>query len=308
MKLKDLPTGQKLLIYAIIGVIALMIILAINPVVKVDATERGLVFNWGALSDTVLLPGIHFRVPIMQRIETITIQPIQLDHVVVVGNDGAITKDNQTVGADLTIFYKYNKEDLVNMWENFGEDKIQSIMKSTLRESFKTTLGAYDIFLLPVSQNEIQAKVYALLQEKMQNYPIQMTELKIVNYDWSDEFDAQIATTMERAQQVKQKEQELLITEQEAQKKVKQAEAEKTALITQAEGEKEAAALRADAKALEGEGIKKYNQSVATNWDIELKKLELQIERERVAKWDGRYVPTNNYSPIPLQNGDLLGK
>lgn len=299
---------MRLLIYAAIAVIALIILLSINPLVKVDATERGLVFNWGALQEKVLEPGIHFRTPFMTQIKTVTIQPIKIDHTVVVGNDGGITKDNQTVGADMTIFYRYRQDQLVNMWQDYGEEKIQSIMNSTLRESFKTTLGNYDIFKLPISQEEIQGKVFGELQSKMEQYPIDITELKIVNYDWSDQFDAQITETMNRAQQVKQKEQELLITEQEAQKKVKQAEADKTALVTQAEGEKEAAALRADAKALEGEGIKKYNQSVAANWDIELKKIELEIERMRVEKWNGQYVPNNNYGPIPVETGSMYGK
>lgn len=299
---------MRLLIYAATAVIILIILLSINPLVKVDATERGLVFNWGALQEKILEPGIHFRTPFMTQIKTVTIQPIKIDHIVVVGNDGAITKDNQTVGAELTIFYRYRQDQLVNMWQDYGEEKIQSIMNSTLRESFKTTLGNYDIFKLPVSQEEIQGKVFGELQSKMGQYPIEITELKVVNYDWSDQFDAQITETMNRAQQVKQKEQELLITEQEAQKKVKQAEADKTALVTQAEGEKEAAALRADAKALEGEGIKKYNQSVAANWDIELKKIELEIERNRVEKWNGQYVPNNNYGPIPVETGSMYGK
>jgi hypothetical protein len=103
---------------------------------------------------------------------------------------------------------------------------------------------------------------------------------------------------MEKAQQVKQAEQELLITQQNAQKKVKEAEADK-----------QATQLQAEAKALEGEGIRKYNDSVATNWDIELKKLQLQIELKRVEKWNGIYVPNNMYGPIPVNtSGGVQGK
>ena len=142
----------------------------------------------------------------------------------------------------------------------------------------------------------------------MKNYPIELTELKINNYDWSDDFDAQIKETMNRSQQVKQKEQELLITEQEAQKKVKEAEAEKTALITRAEGEKAAAVLKAEAKAAEGEGIRKYNESIARTIEIQLKLRQLDIEEKRVDKWDGHYVPNNNYGPIPVQSGNIQGK
>lgn len=297
---KTLPTQVKLIVYGVIGIITLMIILTINPFATVGASERGLLLNWGALEDTVLEPGLHFRMPIKQEIKTVSIQPIQLDHKVTVSSDGAITKDNQTIGADLTVFYKYKPDQIVKMYKEYGEDKTKSIITQSLRESFKAEIGNYDIFKLPTVQDEIRAKVWATLQTKMANYPVELTELKIVNYDWSDQFDAQIAETMQKAQQVKQKEQELLITVQEAQKKVKEADADKQAMITRAEGDKEQKRLQAEAKALEGEGIRKYNDSVATKWDIEVKKIELEIAKIRAERWNGQNVPNNMYGPIPV--------
>jgi len=298
--LKTLPVQARLLIYAVLAIITLMIILTINPVVKIEATERGLIKTWGKLDQTVLTPGLHFRLPIAQQVEHVTIQPLQLNHDVAVGADGAITKDNQTIGANLTVFYTYDQARLVEMYQQYGEDKTRSIITSTLRESFKSVIGNYDIFKLPVSQAEIQGKVFEDLKAKLANYPITLNELKVMNYDWSDQFDTQIANTMQKAQEVKQKEQELLIAEQEAQKQVKQAQAEKTATVTKAEGARDAAKLAAEAKALEGEGIKKYNESVATKWDIEVKKLELEIARIKAEKWNGVYVPNNMYGPIPV--------
>lgn len=278
------------------------------PLKIVGASNKGLLLNWGAVNDTVLQPGIHFRLPFKQKIVEINIQPIQLDHTVAVGSDGAITKDNQTIGADLTVFYRYIPDRLPEMYKQYGEDRLKSIVTQTLRESFKDVVGGYDIFNLPISQNDIRNKVMTNMVAKLSAYPIELTELKIVNYDWSDDFDNAIKKTMESAQQVKQKEQELLVTQQEAQKKVKEAEADKQAMITRAEGDKEAARLNAEAKQLEGEGIRKYNESIAQKWDIELKKLELANEKSRIEKWNGQYVSTNNYTPIPLSQGSLLGK
>jgi regulator of protease activity HflC (stomatin/prohibitin superfamily) len=197
----------------------------------------------------------------------------------------------------MTVFYTYDQNKLVSVYKDFGEDKLKSIISTTLKESFKGVVGNYTIFELPVKQDEIRSRTYVQMKEKMAGYPINITELKTVNYDWSDEFDKQIAETMSRAQQVKQAEQQLLIVQQQAQKIVKEAEAAK-----------EAARLNAEAKALEGEGVRKYNDSVAINWAIELKKLELAIELKRVEKWNGQYVANNNYGPIPVETGSLQGK
>jgi len=306
---RKMENNTKLIVSGVAFIVGVVILLIINPFVSIDATERGLKFTWGALDNVVLEPGMHWRTPIMQKVKTVTVQPIQLDHDVEVGSDGAITKDNQTIGAQLTVFYKYKSDDLVRMWRDFGTDKTESIILTTLRESFKAVVGEYDIFKLPTVQDEIRNKTFTAVKEKMAGYPVEITELKVVNYDWSDDFDVQIKTTMERAQQVKQKEQELLITEQEAQKKVKEAEADKQAMITRAEGEKEQKKLQADARALEGDGIKKYNEAVATNWDIELQKIRLEIERIKAEKWNGQYVPNNMYGPIPVDTaGGVQGR
>jgi len=288
---------NKLVKYGIAFVVCLVLFLIFKPFEIVDAGNKGLKFRMGAIQDTVLDQGFNGMMPFVESIKEITIRPIQLDDKVEVGTGGAITKDNQTIGADMTIFYSYDQNKLVSVYKDYGTEKLTSIISTTLKESFKGVIGNYTIFELPVKQDEIRAKTYELVKSKMSGYPVGITELKVTNYDWSDDFDKQIKTTMERAQQVKQAEQELLITQQQAQKKVKEAEADK-----------QATQLQAEAKALEGEGLRKYNESVAKNWDIELRKLQIQVEMKRIEKWNGQYVANNNYGPIPVETGSVQGK
>lgn len=290
-------TTNKLVKYGIIAVVIIILFFIFKPFQIVDAGNKGLKFRMGAIQDQVVDQGFNWRMPLIENIREITIRPIQLDDKVEVGANGAITKDNQTIGAEMTVFYTYDQNKLVSVYKDVGEDKLKSIISTSLKESFKAVVGNYTIFELPVSQEAIRSKTFAEIKAKMTTYPVNITELKVTNYDWSDEFDKQIAETMSRAQQVKQAEQQLLIVQQQAQKIVKEAEAAK-----------EAARLNAEAKALEGEGIKKYNDSIAVNWAIELKKLELQIEMKKAEKWNGQYVPTNNYGPIPLETGALNGR
>lgn len=280
--------------------------LLFGSIETIPSGSKGLRFTFGKLNQTELSPGLVFKLPFIQNIETITIRPIQLDNEIDVGSGGAITKDNQTIGATLTIFYQYKENELVKMWGQYGKEKILSILTQSEVESFKATIGIHAIFDIPVNQDSIRTGTLTNIRTKMSGYPIEVTELKITNYDWSDEFDKQIQETMHRAQQVKQKQQELLITEQEAQKKVKEAEADKTSMVTRAEGEKAAAILMADAKEAEGAGIKKYNQAVQANMELELKIRALEIEKIKAEKWDGAYVPVNNYGPIPISSGSGL--
>jgi len=270
----------------------------------VKAGNLGVLTTFGKVK-AIKNPGLVFRIPIVQDVIHITTQPIQVDDKIPVNENGAITKDNQTVGSDLTFFYKYVPERMQEVYEKYGTERLANIMKSSGRECLKSELGNHAIFSIPMSQALIQKNVIEGLKSKMVDYPVEITELKILNYDWSDAFDTQIEETMKKAQEVKGKEQELLIAEQEAQKVVKTAEANKQALITEAEGEKEAAALMAAAKELEGEGIRKYNRSVQANMNLEVKIRELEIEKIKANRWNGQFVPTNNYGPIPVELGAL---
>lgn len=295
----------KIIIIASLSIV-IGVLLLFNSCVIIPPTNNGILITLGKIDEKIKTPGLHAKIPFFQDIINLSLQPMQLDIDIPVNSNGAITKDNQTIGIDCVLFYSYNKELLIKLYTEYGIEKIKEIIIKELTETIKTEIGQYDIFMVPGSQEKIATDIKNKILQRLEKYPIIIKEFKVVNYDWCDEFDKQIQETMQRAQQVKQKEQELLIAEQEAQKQVKLAEAEKRALITKSEGQKESAKLLADAKALEGEGIKKYNQSIQINLNVELQLRQLEIEKIKAEKWNGQYVPVNNYSPIPFEHGKLI--
>lgn len=274
----------------------------LKPFTIVDSGKRGLKFTTGKLNNEVLPEGLNWKIPLFQKIKQVTIQPIQKDHQVVVGPDGAITKDNQNIGANITLFYKYKQEQLASMWRDLGEQGFANIAVKSMETGFKQAVGKNTIFDIAPIQKEIEAEVFNYLKLDLAKHPVELTGFKISNYDWPDSFEKAIEETMKKAQQVKQEAQNLLVLEQQAQKQVKQANASKQAMITVAEGEKLAAALRAEAKALEGEGIRKYNESIAKNMDQEIQFRKLEIDKIIAQRWNGQNVATNNYGPIPISS------
>lgn len=280
-------------------------VFAVNPFRVVPAGSKGILITFGDAQKD-LNAGLHLIVPIAQNIKTITLKPIYSDYEIEAAANGALTSDNQTIGLKMTYFFKYNPSKIISVYKEFGEDQIKQIISKSAIECIKEEIGKYTIYTIAANQNKIQTNVYTSLKSRLLDYPIDLTELKITNYDWSDDFDHQIKETMNKAQAVKQKEQELLMSEQEAQKAVKTAEAQKTAMILQAQGDSATAALRAKAKELEGEGIRKFNEAVSKNTSLEIELRKLEIEKIKAEKWNGQYVSTNNYGPIPIQNGSLI--
>ena len=165
------------------------------------------------------------------------------------------------------------------------------MQKDTL-EAFKQAIGQNTIFDVAQNQEKIRSQVKKMTNEKIGEYPVVIDDIKISNYDWSEEFDNQIASTMKIAQEAKQQEQQLKKVEIEAQQAVKKAEANK-----------EAERLNAEAMELKGKGVRAYNDAITSNQrnmelEIQLKKLE--IEKIKAEKWNWQYVPINNYGPIPV--------
>ena len=271
--------------------VAVVVLVAFRPFTTVKSTERGVVYKFGAVNSK-LWEGLHFIIPFVESVKKIPITPQEMDLELPVAENGAITKDNQTIGANISIFYRFNDAEILDLAKNYGVDIVkQKVQKDTL-EAFKQAIGQNTIFDVAQNQEKIRSQVKKMTNEKIGEYPVVIDDIKISNYDWSEEFDNQIASTMKIAQEAKQQEQQLKKVEIEAQQAVKKAEANK-----------EAERLNAEAMELKGKGVKAYNDAITSNQrnmelEIQLKKLE--IEKIKAEKRNGQYVPINNYGPIPV--------
>lgn len=285
----------------------------------VSPTERGIIVTMGKVGDSVLGSGLHFKVPFLQKVKKYSISPKQVEFGFAVGQNGAVSKDMQTIGTQCTVFWKYDETRLLDAVKNYTDLSLTESIRAAALSSTKEVIGTFTIYELVEKQNEVQNKVVSSVNKKIEKYPIILTQVTIGNWDWPDSFDQQIAETMKRAQQVKQAEQELLITEQNAQKQIKEAEAKKKAVEIEADSnlvktQKEAEAnlimaqKKAEATRVEADAIAYKNAKIAQNISVEIKMKELEIEAERIKKWNGQYVPTNNYGPIPVETGSIQGR
>lgn len=304
--LENVPVWVKRTI--VISAIVLLVLI-LNPFSCVGPTERAVKVSFGQVQESVYPPGLVFKLPFVESWLVYSISPVLLDTKISVGSDGAITSDNQTVGMEVAFFFQYDPGRIQQLAKGYSLDSLKSILERTVISAAKTVIGTHTIFDVAAKQEDITKLVRVTVTDSVNQYPIVVTDLKVMNYDWSDSFDKQITETMEQAQKVRQKQQELEQTKLETQKNVVQAEADKQATIARAEGEKQRVALEAEAKVLEGEGIRKYNQSIASTMEIQVRLRQLDIEMERIKKWNGQYVPNNSYGPIPVNTtGGIQGR
>jgi regulator of protease activity HflC (stomatin/prohibitin superfamily) len=294
------------------AIVIIILVIFVWPFSIVKATERGIRYMFGEATNNVLEPGIHVHTPFVGEIRTWSIVPNKLAIDIPIDNGGAISKDNQIIGARLIVYWNYDESRVYEAATKYTGKAIENMLASQANASIKTVIGSYTIFDLAANQETIGSRVMESMVKQVTSYPIQLTQLNISNFDWSPEFDTQIQATMNAAQQVKQAEQKANIAEQENRRLSIEAEAQAKAQIARAEGELRQSELNAqariiranaerDARIAEGEGIRQYNQLIAQNLQTEIRLRELEIELERAKRWNGVEIPT--YLPLTPAGG-----
>jgi regulator of protease activity HflC (stomatin/prohibitin superfamily) len=292
--------------------ILVIVIIVSNPIKIIGTSSRGVRLLLGAAGDETLQPGLQFHAPLIGRIKTYNIEPKQLDIEVLVGVNGAISKDNQALGFLGTVFWTFDEARIPEIAKGYSEEGLKQIVSDNVAASLKTAVGNYNIFEVANKQDEISKRAFAYLAEKILQYPVRIAQLNISNWNWSERFDAHIEETAKISQQIRKAEQELLAVEQEMQRQIKEANAKRDAQIALAEGEKRkieleaearliAAQKNAEAKIAEGQGIAEYNRLVAENQSIEIRIRELEIQKIRAEKWDGREIPETALYGVDVQ-------
>lgn len=268
----------------------------------INPNERGVQVTLGQVQGEVIQPGMVWHAPFVTKIRKFRLEPKTYEVSFTCGNDGAITKDMQTVGSTVAVRYVYDEKRIMDIVTRYLNDTvIQSAMRDNVKASLKETVGQYSIYDLVEKQNEVTSRVAEAMLSRMSDYPIAISQTTITNWDWSDDFDKQIKETANRAQEVKKAEQDLKLAEQNAQKQVKEAEAKKKAVEQEAEAALIKAQKEAESKKLEADALAYYNEKVAQNYQVEIRLKELEIELEKAKRWDGRQVP--EYVPLTAAGG-----
>lgn len=311
--------------WIVLGIILIVAVsLGVNCCSSVGPTEKGVMLTFGKPSDESLDPGLHFKSPIGQEIRTWDLSPIEYSKTFSVGQDGAISKDMQTIGVTFTLYWKYDPDRISEIARNFSnEQKIYQPLSTAAKAALKAEIGKYSVEEIIQNQAKITENVRSTFEsdKDISNLPIIIQSLKIDNWDWDDSYDKMIKATMTRKQEVEQMKQEVALSEQAAQKQVKEAEAEKQRIeleseaalikaqkeaeanIARAEGEAQAKKVKAEADRYEAEQIARAAEMKKAQWKHEENILELQAKLEHEKSWDGKLPP--NYIPIAA-NGTIV--
>ena len=256
---------KKARIGIISGVAALLFIAAAGSAMTVvPAGHSGVVVTMGSVSERVLDEGLHFKAPFVQQV-VMKNNKIQKTEV----SSNSVSKDLQTISSSVAINYHITKDASASIYQTIGEQYADTVLQPAIQEAVKAVTAQYTAEELITKRSAVGDEIGQTLSNKVSEYGILIDKFNIVNFDFSEEFNAAI-------EQKQVAEQNKLRAETEKEQQIIEAEAAAKQKTIAAEAEAEATLKKAEAEAAANE---KINASLN----------DRVLRYQQIEKWDGKY-------------------
>ncbi|MDR1941411.1 MAG: prohibitin family protein [Endomicrobium sp.] len=199
--------------------------------------------------------GFHFKIPLIDKIEKFSVR-IKKDVV----KTEAFSKDLQTITVGLAINHRIQGDTVVSIYRNLGPDYVNTVLTPMAEEWIKAITAKYSAESLISNRVEVAQALDSILKEKMAQKQVIVSDIAIVDFDFSPQFLKAV--------------EEKQIAEQEAKRA--------TNLVEKVKKEAEQQILKAQAEAQS----LKLQREVVSDQLIKLRQVEAQIKA--IDKWDGR--------------------
>ena len=219
----------------IAGVLVALIVLVVGAscLTIVHAGHTGVVVTLGKVNEGVLSEGMHIKAPFVQKVIKIDNRITKLEV-----STEAFSKDLQTVSTTLAINYRVDSKMSYSLYKNIGANYEEVLVTPAVNEVLKAITAKYTAEESVTNRSLISEGLVEGLNEKLNDSGLYITDVNIINFDFSEAF----ITAIEE--------------KQVAQQKLLKAETEKQTAITNAEAEAEATRIRAEAQADANKKIK----------------------------------------------------
>ncbi len=276
MKRKVKEAGKRMGLIAVV-VALLFIFLIMNPFVKIDAGERGVLLNFGAVSPNVLDEGLHLVIPVMQKVARIDVK-IQKSET----RSEAASKDLQDITSVIALNYHVIPDKANWVYQNIGTAFKERIIDPNVQEAVKAVTARYTAVQLIGEREKVSAAIRDSLKEKLAAYELYVDGFSVIDFSFSKKFTNAIEAKQEAEQFALKAKRDLERIKIEAEQKITQAKAE-------------------------AESLRLQKQQITASL-IELRKVE--AFREAIAKWNGTVpnVLLSGGGATPLLSLDSLMK
>jgi len=277
-----------------IGLAIIIGLVFLKPFTIINSGEVGIKVRTGKFEETPLKAGLHFYIPILERIIPVNTR-IRLitysdTHNSAIGDnyssplskggfEGGLRRNpaiqvldqrGLTVSIDIAVQYRLRPETAPKTIEKWGSSWEEKIINSKVREVVRDVVGKYPAEKLPEMRNEIASAIQTKVTEKvnsLEGHPVVLSSVELRNIVLPPKIKAKI-------EQVQAAKQDVTIAEQQKEK-AKQL-AQRNAEIAKGEAERNriVAQGQADKIRIEAEEQAKANKLISDSLTIKLLQLE----------------------------------
>ena len=261
--------------FIIIGIVLAVIVFILAVSIKIVPQAHEYVIEFLGKYKTTWTAGIHFKIPILERIaNTVTTKEQVLDSP----PQPVITKDNVTMQIDTVIYYAVYNSKLYA----YGAVNPISALSNLAATTLRNIVGELELDGTLTSRDTINAKMTEILDEATDKWGIKVNRVELKNII----PPAEIQNAMEKQMKAERDGRETLLqAEGHKAAAITRAEGDKQAMILAAEGERDARIARAEgearaiflAKKAEADGLKALREAGVDASVLELKKYDALV-------------------------------
>lgn len=244
----------------------------------VDEKERAVVLRNKAVIATAA-PGLHFKAPIMDSVEMISVQSYSTTY----DKLDAYSFDQQNAVIKASVNWHVDPARVTEVYsccgtvENLAARTIQRYMPQALENTF----GQYNAVNAVQKRGQLVVDVTKMLREMaVAGGPIVIDSVQLENIDFSDDYEKSIAARMKAEVAVGTRKQDLDRERVDADITVTKAKAAADSSLAQATADAQSTRLRGEAEAY---AIKVKSDALAANPAL--------VELTKAERWDGK-LPT----------------
>ncbi len=283
----------------ILGIIGIIFVLFLfKPWVVINEGEVGILATTGKFSPTPLKPGLHFYVPIFQKVilvdtkvhmisykrnQEIGTMPDRYGTIKVYPAINVLDSRGLPITVELSVSYRLDPNKAAYVVKTYGLNWEDKIINPIVRDVVRNVIGKYPAEEIPVKRNEIAAKIENQIREqlnKIPNKPVIFESFQLRDIILPERIKAQIERVQIAKQEAERAKYEVLKAKQEAEKKAAIAKGIAEAKIIEAKG-------KADAQLIEAQAQAKANAIISkslTNKLLKLKQIEVQSKFNEALK------------------------
>ena len=220
--------GPKPGLIKVVAVVIVLFVIFSGSLVIIGPGTRGVVINFGAVSPTVWGEGLHFKIPVYQRVEKMDVR-VQKEQT----EAAAASKDLQDTHSTIAVNFNILPDKAGWVFQHIGRGYNERVIDPVTQEVVKAVTARYTAVELITNREKIRTEIKELLKARLLDYHIAVVDVSIVNFKFSAQFTQAIENKQTAEQMALKASRDLDRIKIEAQQKIAAAQAEAESLRLQ---------------------------------------------------------------------------